>query len=257
MTYDPTVLTHAHRKIDVRCRHVPLVALGCSVMLLASFARPSVAHRDDYIDETFVYQTLAAREFEVELWGERRREAGGWQTWNTTAFEYGATSRWTVDGAAQWIAAPGAARLGRLRFETRYRFSEEGRHALDLATSAEFEEETATVTGGRTETTLTPRLVVSRDIVPEVNTTLNLDVPIELRTGEVSFGYAVGVRYPSETFLRVGLELKHANSRAATTLFPQLWLAFPHDITVKLGTGVRPSRPFDPDIVRGVLEAEF
>ena len=49
------------------------------------------------------------------------------------AFEYGITSGWTIDGAAQWVRDPSGLGFARFRAETRYRFSEEGQAPLDLA----------------------------------------------------------------------------------------------------------------------------
>jgi hypothetical protein len=48
------------------------------LLLLAHAPVPAEAHRDDYIDETFVYTTPARGEFECELWGEVRG-GRGWQ----------------------------------------------------------------------------------------------------------------------------------------------------------------------------------
>jgi len=233
---------------------------SCACLLWVSLATPRVgeAHRDDYIDETFVYTTLERGEREVELWGESRRtEAHATERWVTGAFEYGVTSRWTLDGAFQFVDRSAGVQWGRLRTETRYRFSEEGHGPLDLAASAEYELETSAATGGETEHTLTPRVVVSKDLTPELNTTLNLDAPISLSDGGVSFAYALGVRYPAEALLRVGTEIKGQPSQHTAVAFPQLWVALGHDTTIKVGTGIGLTDRTDRFIVRGVFETEF
>jgi hypothetical protein len=217
------------------------------------------AHRDDYIDETFVYQTLGAGERELEGWaeihaGSDRRPRG----WYTGAFEYGLTKRWTVDGAVQWVHDATGLGLGRVRSETRYRFAEEGRGPLDLAVSLEYEAETARATQGETEHVLTPRLVLSRDLAPAFNTTLNLDLPVSLsHDGDVQFRYAVGARYPAEGFVRAGVEFKQGPAERSAILFPQLWFAFPGEVTFKAGTGLGLGSSDDPFIGRVVLETEF
>ena len=149
--------------------HIPFLALA-----LSSLAAPQAwAHRDDYIDETFVYQTLGSQEREIEGWAEIHAGHDRHpRAWYTGAFEYGVTKRWTVDGAAQWVHDTAGLGLGRFRSETPYRFAEEGQGPLDFAVSLEYEAETRRATKGETEHVLTPRLVVSRDLVPAFNTTL-------------------------------------------------------------------------------------
>lgn len=213
----------------------PLMALA---LLLA--APRALAHRDDYIDETFVYQTLEALEVEPELWAEvwlgRGREPLGVYT---GALEFGITDRWMADAALQWVHEAGGVALGRIRLETRYRFAEEGAWPVDVATSLEYEREGAAFTGAEVEHTLTPRLVLSRDVVPKLNTTLNLDLPVRLSgEREVSFAYALGLRYPDAGFVRAGVELKHDVLERRARVMPQVWFALPAETTLKLGLGV-------------------
>lgn len=236
------------------------VLLSCGCFLSIGLLTPGIAeaHRDDYIDETFVYMTLERGEREVELWGEvRRTEAHQTERWVTGAFEYGVSSRWTLDGACQLVNRDAGTRFGRVRTETRYRFAEEGRWPLDLAASAEYELETSATTGDETEHTLTPRLVVSKDVTPKLNTTVNLDLPLSLSEGGVSFAYAVGLRYPAEGLLRVGTEIKGQPSRHTDMAFPQLWVALGHETTIKVGTGIGLTDRTDRFIARAVFETEF
>jgi len=217
------------------------------------------AHRDDYIDETFVYQTLGAGEREVELWAEvHAGQDEHPRDWYTGAFEYGITSHWTLDGAAQWVHNSDGIGFGRFRSETRYRFAEEGRNPLDLAASLEYEVETHRARGDEAEHVLTPRLVISRDIFPALNTTLNLDLPVTFSPGGgVQFRYALGVRYPAEGLLRGGAEFKQAPGNGSAVLFPQIWFALPREITFKAGLGLGLASQDDPLVGRAVLESEF
>lgn len=240
-------------------RHSPFRIVPPLVfLLLARIPTPASAHRDDYIDETFVYMTLARNEFELELWGEGRGGKGRQPSdWFTGASEYGITSRWTIDGAAQWTRDRDPLRFGRLRLETRYRFSEEGRLPVDLAASAEYERERPGPTGDY-EQTLTPRIVVSRDLLQRFNTTLNLDFPIALPGGnDASFAWSLGARYPDEGFARYGVELKQHAAAHQGVAFPQVWFAFPHEMTLKLGVGIGLTPHTDPVVGRVVFEAEF
>lgn len=248
--------------VKVGWPHVTLL-LGISLLIGPTLfgVEPALAHRDDYLDETFVYQTLDGGEFELETWGEVRSprdSSAPNQDWLTLAFESGITSRWTVDGAAQSVFSKGRGlRFGRMRFETRYRFREEGAALVDIAASAEYELETNAATGERTEQTFTPRLVLSKDLLSDVNTTLNLDLPIRLSGGDPAFAYSLAGRYPAETLLRVGLEMKGQPSAQTATLFPQIWIALPRKLTVKLGSGLGLTTRTDPLVYRLVFEAEF
>jgi hypothetical protein len=219
--------------------------------------RPASAHRDDYIDETFVYQTLARHELELEGWADIRGGRGRpWVGVYTAAFEAGITERWMVDGALQ--AHHDANELGfeRARAETRYRFADEGTWPVDVAASLEYELER---TGsGDLEHTVTPRLVLSRDLIADINTTLNLDFPLTLAPDrEVSFAYALGVRYPAQTIVRAGVEFKHRPISGEATLFPQIWFALPAEITIKIGAGFGLHGAVPPLIVRAVFEVEI
>ncbi len=237
------------------CTRVLLLSIAITVLP----APPASAHRDDYIDETFVYQTLGAHEREVEGWAEVHAGRDQLPRFEYTgAFEYGITSHWTLDAAGQWVHDREGIAFGRLRSETRYRFSEEGWHFVDVAASLEYESETRRATEGPAERVLTPRLVISRDLSSALNTTLNLDFPVTLSPGGgTEFRYAVGARYPAEGFLRVGAEFKQAPGERSAVLFPQVWFALPKEITFKLGTGIGLASEDDPFIGRAVLEGEF
>ena len=222
-------------------------------------SRYASAHPDDYIDETFVYQTVERHEAEVESWVEAREarddSVAGWYT---AALEYGLTERWMADVAFQAVNDP-ALHFGRLRVETRYRFAEEGTWPVDLATSLEYEAEHDATTG-ELEQSVTPRLVISKDIISSVNTTLNLDLPVRIdQGGTVSFAYALGVRYPARGRFRIGAEVRHDVRARIATVFPQLWLLPSHRVglVVKVGLGVGLTQAADPWVARLSFELEL
>jgi len=235
-----------------------VVAVAALVVVVARGGRAS-AHPDDYIDETFVYQTVEKHEAEVEAWTEARvarddRVAG----WYTGALEYGLTERWMADIAVQALNDP-ALHFGRLRLETRYRFADEGAWPVDLATSLEYEAECDRMTG-ELEQSLTPRLVISKDVISSVNTTLNLDLPVRLdQGGSVSFAYALGIRYPARGRFRVGAEVRHDVRARIATVFPQLWLLPSRRVALvaKLGLGIGLTDAADPWVARLSFELEL
>src|SRR5215831_15096660 len=98
-------------------------------------ARDTSAHRDDYINETFVFQTLEAHEFEPEIWldaGTQGPEGSFWRY--AAAFEYGVSHHFMVDGFAGWTDPSHASpSFERGRAEARLRFGEEGDRPVDVA----------------------------------------------------------------------------------------------------------------------------
>lgn len=228
-----------------------------SILILCPWRNVS-AHRDDYINETFVYLTLPQRAFEIEYWLDfhESRPGGESSFLNSLAFEYGITSHWMVDGIGTLkTTVDGDSSFGRTRLETRYRFAEEGAWPIDLATSLEYELENEE---GR-EHFISPRLVLSKDLIPKLNTTLNLFTRLRVADDfKAQAGYSLAVRYPAEAFLRYGIEIQglHPNPNELL-IIPQIWFAFPRDITWKLGSGVSPIGTADRFFVRSVFEIEF
>lgn len=190
---------------------------------------PSVlyAHKDDYLNETFVYRTLDHRELELEYWFDYHQltppAAGHYQ--HTVSAEYGVTDLWMADIALNYgnLRVSDRYELSRWRLETRRRFGEEGSHTPDLALSMELEGER---TAGEWEYRITPRLVLSHDFGAELNTTLNLFVGFGMGRGvSTSPGYNLGLRYPAEGALRIGAEIVQTfDHRVSSLLIPQVWI---------------------------------
>ncbi len=197
-------------------------------------------HRDDYINETFVFRTLDRHELELEYWFDyhhlNQSNRGYYQ--HTASVEFGFTDYWMADVALNFSDQLRRSDYGltRLRFETRRRFGEEGEHVIDFASSMELEAEKDV---DRWNYQLTPRAVLSKDFATKLNTTLNLFVGIG--TGDkttLNPGYNFGIRYPSEGILRVGGELIQQwdeHQRTSGLIIPQLWiLPRPEDV-IKIG----------------------
>lgn len=240
---------------------IVLMGVGMSV-------GPAYAHRDDYINETFVFETLGAGEFEPEVWYDHlpAQEGSGPVERYAAAFEYGITPRFMVDAFAGWLDPSGGdASFSRFRAEARTRFGEEGDRAVDVAASFEVEYERGPeeLSAPRAERAwlLTPRLVLSRDFGRQLNATLNLDLTTELRShaaDRFAPGYAIGLRLPREALFRYGLEWRQDFSeRTRSVLFPQIWLSLPHDATFKLGVGFGGGAAASERAFRAVFEIEF
>jgi hypothetical protein len=214
----------------------------------------ALAHREDYIDETLVFQTLEERGLEPEYWFDIGHRPEGDFTRHNVALEYGITDHLMIDGRAT-VDNPDnrKANFDSARLETRGRFTEEGDWPIDVALSAEAN--TRRLENGHYQYGLEPRLVLSKDFA-KLNFTLNLSEELPLNRGAPSVELASGARYDATNLFRVGTELKYDVHECGGAIIPQVALAFPHEITLKVGY----SKGFDQnreDFVRFVIEAEF
>ncbi len=211
------------------------------VFLLATFLNSEMAfaHRDDYIDETLVYMTLEKREVEAEYWldgGYRKQEDPGKKVSffsHNLATEYGVTDHWMVDGRVTFETSRHEDTVFQSgRFETRYRFFEENEKPIDVAVSAEANTERDEE--GRQQPAVEPRLILSKDF-KLLNLTLNLPEEVFLKSGNTAFVPSFGLRYNATELLRWGAEARYNTRSHEGSAIPQIWFAFPHEITLKLG----------------------
>src|SRR5262245_32178722 len=77
-------------------RAVRLLVIGLSLLS----ARMTLAHREDYIDETLVFQTVQQHAVEPEYWFDYGTRQGTDFTRHHVALEYGITSHLMLDGRA-------------------------------------------------------------------------------------------------------------------------------------------------------------
>ena len=203
-------------------RHI--IAIGLLVFLIPSAI---FAHKDDYLNETFVYRTVDRGELELEYWFDYHQlipsQAGHYQ--HTFSVEYGLTDSWMVDFALNY-GDLGLARdneLSRWRVETRRRLGEEGQRTPDVAFSLELEGEKDK---SEWEEQITPRIVLSHDFGAKFNTTLNLQCSFGVAADVTAIpGYNLGLRYPADGMLRVGAEIIQTfDHRVGSLLIPQIWI---------------------------------
>jgi len=233
-----------------RARAVQLLAVGLSVLS----ARIALAHREDYIDETLVFQTVEEHAVEPEYWFDYGTRPEGDFTRHNIALEYGITDHLMIDGRVT-VNDPDKsnANFDSARLETRCRFAEESDWPIDVALSGEAN--TRRLENGHYQYGLEPRLVLSKDFA-KLNFTLNVAEELPVNRGAPSAELASGARYNATKLFRFGSELKYDVHERAAAVIPQIWLAFPRDITFKAGY----SKGFDQnreDFVRFVIEVEF
>ena len=147
-----------------------------------------------------------------------------------------------------------STRFDSARLESRFRFGDEGVWPIDLAVSGEINLEREQ--DGSTTVGLEPRLVFSKDVGEKLNVTLNLSEEIPLESKAPDFLVAFGTRFNWTHFIRIGSELEYDVDDDLGSVVPQLWFAFPHDITLKTGYSIGFDRS-DEDFARVALEVEF
>lgn len=233
-----------------RARAVQLLVVGLSLLS----ARMGLAHREDYIDETLVFQTLERHVVEPEYWFDYGTRPGTDFTRHNIELEYGITDHLMIDGRAT-VDNPdnSKANFDSARVEIRFRFAEEGDWPIDIALSAEAN--TRRLENAHYQDGLEPRLVLSKDFA-KLNFTLNVAEELPVNRGAPSLELASGGRYDATKLFCFGSELKYDVHERSGAVIPQIWLAFPHEITVKTGY----SKSFDrnrEDFVRFVIEVEF
>ena len=191
-------------------------------------------HRDDFLDETVVYLTLAQQELELEYWFDYGSLTGAGFIRHNFASEYGITNRWMIDGRVTFNSPViSGFNFQSGRFETRYRFYDEGTLPVDIALSAEINSE-KTVTGER-ETGIEGRFILSHDYAEKINLTLNISEEFTLDSGHGALFPSFGFRYDSNDLLRFGSEIKYNTYERSGSVIPQVWLTFGESVTLKFG----------------------
>ena len=206
-----------------------------SIILPCTFPRICAAHREDYIDETLVFLTLERASFEPEYWFDAGRETDAHRNLirHSLAAEYGITEHLMMDGRVSFKQETSdPLRFESGRFESRYRFGEEGERPVDLAISGEIN--VARSISGENEYGLEPRLIFSKDFA-DLNLTVNLPLEISLNNGAATLAPAFGIRYDASELFRMGSEIKYDTDHHAGAVIPQIWLGLSKSLTLKAG----------------------
>jgi hypothetical protein len=231
------------------CRQVAAVAL-----LFLSFRVTAFAHREDYIDETLVFQTVEEGAIEPEAWFDYGHRPEGDFTRYNAALEYGITDHLMFDGRVT-IDDPHnrSTNLDSGRFEMRHRFAEEGDWPIDLALSSEIN--VRRLDDGNYQCGIEPRLILSKDL-SKLNVTLNIAEELPVNRGAPSVELASGARYDVTQLFRFGSELKYDVHERSGAVIPQIWFALPHDVTFKAGFSAGFDRNHE-NFLRLVVEVEL
>jgi len=228
------------------------------VLVVCLFSSSLVwAHREDYLNKTFVYQTVEPKELELEYWaqyGSALTSPVRFVEWQQTGVvEFGFTGHWMIEGSTTFRRAPG----GRFHYlitkvESRFRLFEEGDKILDPAFSVEYSHSNE---NGKAEHIIEPTFVLSKDF-SRLNVTLDFSLAKALNTDEkVEAGYALASRYDFHRLLRIGLEAQGEFClNSPHYIIPQVHLLLPHNITPKLGVGIRHSGLGEKLFIKFIME---
>lgn len=215
------------------------------------------AHREDYLNKTFVYQTVEPKELELEYWVEYGSAFSSptrlveWE--QTLSAEFGVTSHWMAEGFTTFRRLP-KDRFQYLvtRVESRFRLFEEGEKILDPAFSLEYSHSNE---NGKSEHIIEPTFVISKDF-SRLNFTLDFSLDKVVNSNEkVEAGYALASRYDFRHLLRVGFEAQgEFTPNSPHYIIPQVHLLLPDEITAKLGVGIRHSGQGEKLFIKFMME---
>jgi hypothetical protein len=139
------------------------------------------------------------------------------------------------------------------RFETRYRFANQGNWPIDVALSGEAN--MGRLENGHYQYGVEPRLILSKDF-SKLNLTLNVAEELWVNRGAPSVQLASGARYDLTQLFRFGSELKYEVHERRGSIIPQVWFAFPHNVTFKAGFSAGFDRNRE-NFARFVIQVEF
>lgn len=230
------------------------------VLVLFLFVLPTSlvwGHREDYLNKTFVYQTVEPKELELEYWVEYGSAFSSptrlvkWE--QTLSAEFGVTSHWMAEGFTAFRRLRGERFSYLLTVvESRFRLFEEGEKILDPAFSLEYSHSNE---NGKSEHIIEPTFVLSKDF-SRLNFTLDFSLAKVVNSNEkVEAGYALASRYDFRHLLRVGFEAQGEFIPNSPHYFiPQVHLLLPDEITAKLGVGIRHSGQGEKLFIKFMME---
>lgn len=169
------------------------------------------AHARTYV-WTETYKTLPQKGFEVESWTSLKVPDGNKTNENSFQYqeelEYGVTDHWTIAHYERWktqnVVGPDDATFYEgFKFESKYRFGEKGKYALDPLLYLEWKTD---VRKKHQVNTLEGKLVLSKDFGP-LNVTYNQILESELDNGgRTEHAFAIGASYEVLPGFRLGSE---------------------------------------------------
>lgn len=227
-------------------------AIACAVFVPLT----GNAHKDDYLDETFVYQTMEEGVLSLEYrsrYFDQSRDLLTNNYWNNGLFaEYGLSENTMIEVRSAWGTAEGNNEFAGGFAQIRHRFGEEGEYFIDPAIAFEYEAERE---NGELKNSLSGLLVLSKDI-GDFNMTFNYSKSYGLNNSENPADQkSFGIRYPRHG-IRWSLEYKDLGI-SKRYLLPAVQIPVAHDISLKLGAGRGVNKQSPNYMLAVLLEFEF
>ncbi len=230
----------------------------CTCILFCLWLWPQVAaaHKDDYLDETFVYQTMEKGTISLEYrsrYLDRSRDGLTGSYWNNNlSSEYGLTDSTMVESRLAWGTPESNSQFNGGFAQIRHRFGDEGEYFIDPAIAFEYESERE---NGKLNNRLTTMLVLSKDI-GDFNMTFNYAQPFALNGGGTPRSQrSFGIRYPRHG-IRWSIEYKDL-AVDKRYILPAVQFSFAHDASLKLGIGKGINARSPRFLIAGLVEVEF
>jgi hypothetical protein len=227
---------------------------ACLCLLILPAA--AMAHKEDYLDETFVYQTMEEGVLALEFrsrYFDRSEDQLTDNYWNNSLFvEYGLTEQTMIEVRSSWGTPVSDNEFAGGFAQLRHRFGEEGEFFIDPAIAIEYESEWE---NGTLVDAITGVLVLSKDI-GDLNMTLNYAKSYALDSADdLDDKKSFGIRYPRHG-IRWSIEYKDLGKTKRYVL-PAVQLAVRHGVSLKLGIGKGINKQSPRYVAAALLEVEF
>jgi hypothetical protein len=215
-----------------------------------------MAHKEDYLDETFVYQTMEEGVLALEYrsrYFDRSEDRQFDSYWNNSLFvEYGLAERTMIEVRSAWGTPESDDQFAGGFAQLRHRFGNEGDYFIDPAFAIEYETERENDT---LKDALTGVLILSKDI-GSFNMTLNYAKPYALgSSNNPEDKKSFGIRYPSHG-IRWSIEYKDLG-KSKRYVLPAVQLPITHGVPLKLGVGKGVNNQSPRYLAAALLEIEF
>lgn len=233
-------------------KNILIPTLLCALILPAT----ATAHKDDYLDETFVYQTMEEGVLSLEYrsrYFDRSEDRGTDSYWNNAMFaEYGLTDKTMMEIRTAWGTPESDSQFAGGFAQLRHRFGYEGEYFIDPAVAIEYEAERE---NDNLNQAVSAMLILSRDI-GDFNMTMNYSKSWSTDNSEDPANQkSFGIRYPRHG-IRWSVEYKDLG-KSKRYVLPAVQLPLADAVSLKLGIGRGVNDESPRYLIAALLEIEF
>jgi len=236
----------------VLMKNALILGLLCVLILPAT----AIAHKDDYLDETFVYQTMEEGVLSLEYrsrYFDRSEDLATDSYWNNGLFaEYGLSEQTMMEVRSAWGTPESDSQFAGGFAQVRHRFGEEGKYFIDPAVAIEYEAERE---GNDLKQRASGMMILSKDI-GDFNMTMNYAKLWALDNSDNPDDQkSFGIRYPRHG-VRWSVEYKNL-SKSKRYVLPAVQIPLAKTVSLKMGVGKGMNEQSPRYLVAALLEIEF